>query len=273
MVPSFSFDGQKLVLAAVVAATTAFGCMVDDSTDAPAATAGAGGTGGSAGAGGSPPAGCTPNPAPLSCAGALAPAWGVPPGTLGGLMIDFGTYLSDGKWGASASGELTGGTSFYQGPTDVSPTAMVDGDSLRIMSSITAMGYTGVVFWFGPCVDASAFTGISFSVGGSLGGAVLKAQIQTHVDYPVDTANSKGGCTFMNCDNRFTECAGPTTLVAVPEMAAPVALPWASFTAGTPVAEVTPDGLVGMQFQLECQQDVACAADFTLGTINFTIAP
>ena len=129
------------------------------------------------------------------------------------------------------------------------------------------------VLGFGPCVNAEAFTGINFSVGGSLGGAVLKAQIQTHDDYPVDVANSKGGCTFRNCDNRFTECAGPTTTVAVPEAAAPVDLPWASFTGGTPIAEVTPDGLVGMQFQLECPQDVACAADFTLGTINFTIAP
>jgi hypothetical protein len=128
----------------------------------------------------------------------------------------------------------------------------------------------GLVFWFGPCVNASAFTGLTFSVGGNLGAAVLKAQIQTHLDYPVDVANTKGGCVFTDCDARFTECAGPTATLTVPATPEAVMLPWSSFTGGTPVAEVTPEGLVGLQFQIECQSDAECPIDFTLGAISFT---
>jgi hypothetical protein len=224
-----------------------------------------------AGSGGMAPVECMPNPPAQTCSGFVAPAWGDPPTS--GLMIDFASYMTDGKWGNSANGELTGGTSLYHGPSDVDLTRAVDAGNLHITASVTPMGYVGVVFWFGPCVNASAFSGIYFSVGGSLGGAVLKAQIQTHVDYPVDVANTKGGCSFTDCDAKFSECAGPTYQVVVPETPEPLDLPWSSFTAGTPVADVTPDALVGLQFQLECQSDTACTVDLTLGNVGFTVAP
>jgi hypothetical protein len=286
MVRAVSFTGKKLSIFAILAVSAAFGCMVDDSTDAPAAggsgasggtggSAGTGGTGGSAaGTGGSAGmAACTPNPAAQACAGFVAPAWGSPPGATPGLMINFASYAADGKWGNSTNGELTGGTSMYHGPSDVDLMRVAEAGALRITGTITPTGYAGIVFWFGPCVNAASFTGISFSVGGTAGGAVLKAQVQTHLDYPVDVANSKGGCSFTDCDAKFSECAGPTYQVVVPAVAEPVDLPWASFTGGMPTPEVTPEGLVGLQFQLECQSDAACAVDLTLGNVSFTVAP
>lgn len=278
--------GKNLSVLAILATASAFGCMVDDSTDDAPATGGSAGTGGTtggtsaagtggtamAGSGGMAPVECMPNPTAQTCSGFVAPAWGMPPTT--GLMIDFASYMiGDGKWGKSASGELTGGTSLYHGPTDVDLMRVVEDGNLHITASVVPTGYVGVVFWFGPCVNAQAFTGINFSVGGSLGGAVLKAQIQTHVDYPVDVANAKGGCSFTNCDAKFSECAGPSYQVVVPATPEAVDLPWSSFTGGTPVPDVTPDGLVGLQFQLECQSDAACAVDLTLGKISFTLAP
>lgn len=278
MVRASFFDIKKLSLLATLGAAAAFGCMVDDSGDN-APSGGAGGTGGSgAGSGGTTTGGsagmaaaCTPNPAALTCAGSKPNAWGDPPGATAGTLIDFATYSATGTWGSSVMGQLTGGTSRYHGPSDVDLTATPEAGSLKLTGTITPMGYVGVVFWFGPCIDASAFTGLTFSVGGTTGGAVMKAQIQTHVDYPVDTANSKGGCSFTNCDEKFSECAGPTYQLVVPATPEAVDLPWSSFAGGTPVAEVTPDGLVGLQYQLECQSDTACVFDITLGSVTLTI--
>lgn len=278
MVRASFFDVKKLSLLALLGTFAAFGCMVDDSGDTPAT----GGTGGSSGSGGSGAgtagsagmaAACTPNPAPITCAPTTVAAWGEPPGATNGTLIDFTTYMASGTWGSSVMGQLTGGTSLYHGENEVDLTATAEAGSLKLTGTINPMGYVGVVFWFGPCVDASAFTGITFSVGGTTGGAVMKAQIQTHVDYPVDVANSKGGCSFTNCDEKFSECAGPTYQLVVPATPEAMDLPWSSFGGGTPVAEVTPDGLVGLQYQLECQSDAACVFDITLGSINLIAPP
>jgi hypothetical protein len=289
--------GRNLSFFAILSAIGASGCLVDDSGDTPVpragtggmaagaggtaagtggTAAGAGGTGGGAGGSGGSAGmvvACSPNPDAQVCGGFVAPAWGTPPGTTAGVMIDFATYTADGKWGSTASGQLTGGTSRYHGPNDVDLTAAADAGSLRLTGSITPTGYVGIVFWFAHCVDASKFTGIAFSVGGTTGGAVMKAQIQTHVDYPVDVASSKGGCSFTDCDTRFSECAGPTYQLVVPATPAALDLPWSRFTGGVPVAEVTPDGLVGMQYQLECQANTECVFDITLGSVSLTIAP
>ncbi len=279
MVRALSLNGQILGALALVGTFTAFGCMVDDSADTPAETGGTAGAGGS-GTGGSVATGggagmpsCMPNPTALTCAGTKAPAWGDPPGMAAGVLIDWTTYTADKKWGNSASGQLTGGTSLYHGPSDVDMAVAADGSSVHLTGTITSMGYVGVVFWFGPCIDASAFTGINFSIGGTLGGAVMKAQIQTHEDYPVDVANSKGGCSFTDCDAKFSECAGPTYQLVVPAAPEPLDLPWSMFTGGMPTAAVTPNGLVGLQYQLECQADAACTFDIMLGSVGLTIAP
>jgi hypothetical protein len=229
-----------------------------------------GGTGGMpAGAGSAGAAACVPNPTPETCAGFTAPAWGEPVGATPATMVDFATYTADRKWGNADNGELTGGTHLYHGPNDENLTATAGATSLRLTGTITPRGYVGVVFWFDQCVDASAFTGIEFAAGGSLDGAVMKAQIQTHVNYPVDAASAMGGCSFTDCDTKFSECAGPIHQLAVPRSSQPFELPWSAFTGGAPVDGVTPDGLVGLQFQLECQATSECAFNVTLGNVSF----
>ena len=37
--------------------------------------------------------------------------------------------------------------------------------------------------------------------------------------------------------------------------------------------KVTPEGLVGLQYQLECQAETACTFDILLGSVNLTIPP
>jgi hypothetical protein len=200
------------------------------------------------------------------------------------LLINFARYLSTGTWGNSAMGDLTGGTSAFQG-TGVTPlTRVVEGADpdarLHVTGTIPVNSYAGFVLWFGPCVNLSTFmdttgtpatTGIAAVLGGNLGGSRLKFQVQTNVDYPVDTPNMKGACLFTNCDARYSQCLGPTALLTtIPATPALTAFPWSRFTDGLPTATTNGDGVVGLQFQWECPTFPSCSVDVSLGTIVLT---
>jgi hypothetical protein len=220
---------------------------------------------------------CTPNPPAQLCTGAV-PNSHTPPD---GLLINWETYQpGSGNWGNSAVGDLTGGTSKYNGVMVNPITVTPECNEIRLTATLPAYtpdvtddaeNYAGLVFWFGPCIDASDFGGVSFTIGGDMGGAALKLQVQTSENYPADPANTKGECVFTDCATRWTDCKGPDTIVTVPEAPDLVTLAWDAFTAGSPNAAVNPEGLVGLQFQLECQsQDAECVVDITLGEVNLT---
>lgn len=200
-------------------------------------------------------------------------------------LIDFTTYTATGSWGNSTVGDLTGGTSAFHGAGTADLSRVVEGQApdtvLHVSGSIPVSSYAGFVLWFGPCVDASKVldmdsasntTGVDFSLGGSLGGARLKVQMQTHADYPVDVANHKGGCLYPTCATQWTACVGPTlTVAAVSPAPSLVTVPWANFTGGLPVATTRGSGVVGLQFQLECVAGTTCAVDLRLGAIVLTL--
>jgi hypothetical protein len=133
-----------------------------------------------------------------------------------------------------------------------------------------AENYAGLVFWFGPCINASAYGGLEFTAGGSMGGAALKLQVQTAENYPADPANSKGACIFTDCATQWSECKGPDAIVTVPANPELISMEWAAFAAGSPNTGVNPEGLVGLQFQLECQAMTECVVDMTLGAVSLT---
>jgi hypothetical protein len=258
----------------------ASGAATGGATTGGAAGAGTGGaTGGTAGAatGGTAGMDCVPNTPAQTCSGAAVNSHMTPDG----LLINWATYnVSSGAWGDSAVGDLTGGTSKYTGKM-VDPIAVeLVGSALHVTATIPpytpdvaddAENYAGLVFWFGPCINASEYGGVTFDVGRTMGGAALRLQVQTSLNYPSEPQNSKGQCIFMDCTSKWSECKGPDTLVTVPEASEAVMLPWANFTTGSPNDGVTPEGLVGLQFQLECQsQTTACAVDITLGNVSLT---
>jgi hypothetical protein len=218
---------------------------------------------------------CMPNPTPQTCSGST-PNGHMPPD---GVLIKWDTYkVASGDWGNSTVGDLTGGTSKYNGREVMPINAAAECGELHLTATLPpytpavtddAENYAGLVFWFGPCIDASDFGGLSFTVRGDMGGAALKLQVQTSENYPADPANSKGACVFANCDTRWTECKGPDTTITVSAAGESVSLDWSAFVGGSPNAEVDATGLVGLQFQLECQsQDEPCNVDITLGTIS-----
>jgi hypothetical protein len=234
---------------------------------------GAGGAGGLAtgGTGGS----CTLPRMAQACAGTMPQKV---------TLIDFSTYVAAGTWGNSSAGDLTGGTSPFEGSGTTALTRTVVGaapdTTLHVTGTIPSGSYAGFVFWFGPCVNASMVTatagsatttGLALPLGGSLGGATFKLQVQTHSDYPVDVTNMKGACLYEGCSTMWSECVGPTaTMTTIPATPALTSFPWSAFTGGIPVASTDGNGVVGLQFQFECPAASACNVDVSLGAIVLT---
>jgi hypothetical protein len=200
------------------------------------------------------------------------------------LLINFARYVPAGTWGDSTMGDLTGGTSPFQGTGVTQLTRVVQGvdpdAQLHVTGTIPTGSYAGFVLWFGPCVNAStimattattATTGIAAVLGGGLGGSQLKLQVQTNVDYPVDATNMKGACLFTSCDARYSQCAGPTAVMTtIPASPTLTSFPWAMFTGGLPTATTDGNGVVGLQFQWECVTSPNCNVDVSIGTIILT---
>ena len=194
-----------------------------------------------------------------------------------GVLLDFTSYtMPGGTWGTASLGQFTGGTSLYSGTGTATDaiTQAVASDKLHIQATIPAGGYSGIVFWFGPCVNASAFSGVQFAASGQLGGASMIVKAQTSPDYPVDVANSKGKCRYKVEADRFTECQQPTVNLTALPASGTVELPWASFTGGIPLPSIDPAQLLGFELQFSCTAPPAgstsCALNLDLGKVIFT---
>jgi hypothetical protein len=194
------------------------------------------------------------------------------PAPADGLMVDLLNYtMPAGSWGDTSVNEITGGTSLYSGTPADALTQSASAGTLELKANIAVGGYTGIVLWFTPCVNATAFTGVEFPATGSLGGATMILKMQTSPDYPVDVTNTKGKCSFTADSNKFNECVQPfMNITALP--AGSVNVPWSSLTAGVPMAAVDPAQLLGFELQFQCPgtASAACALDLKLGNVNFT---
>jgi hypothetical protein len=247
------------------------------------------------------PVGMTPGEMPMSCPELMAPVSTTPAGTpdengyisgppqqcngpnisscmLGtpapasGMLLNPIQYVMPaGTWGDAAVGGLTGGTSLYQDVPAAAMTQSVANSALHLQATIAPGGYSGVVFWFGPCVNASAFSGVQFSATGSLGGSTMIVKTQSSPDYPIDVTNTKGKCPFRVDANKYTECQQPTSNITTLPAAGNVELPWSSFTGGVPEPAIDPAQLLGFELQFSCPATATtpCALNLDLGTISF----
>lgn len=116
----------------------------------------------------------------------------------------------------------------------------------------TSNDYAGFGLWFGPCTDASMWTGLEIQVTGDLGGGALFVQLQTDQNYPTD--GEKGSCTFTSEDEKWNECTNPQFKVetVTADGLSPIRIPWASFLGGKPNDGVDPKQLRGVQIQVGC---------------------
>ena len=216
----------------------------------------AAGGGGGVGAGGSDAGGL---PTITACPGVPAP---------NAHISDFSVW-DDGTWGAA--GDLRGSQSFYQSDFSARFTGSVDTTAanprLRLTATMPIGGYAGYVMWFGPCVDASAFSGIRFQVAGDLGGGTLIFEVQTNSNYPSSSTSPRGACV----GEWGASCADNYAVVTVTGSPTTVSSTWAELTGGAPVSPADPHELVGLQWQANCPVSAGqpCLVNLTLDTVEF----
>jgi hypothetical protein len=178
---------------------------------------------------------------------------------------------SSGKW-CSATNGYHGSTFSFKGTAagDANAISVNTGDgSLRLALTVSQGSYGGGGLAFeGGCVDASAFTGVEFSVAvtaGSIAGCTYQLQLQTFEQRPM-TQNPPGGC-----DLNTTSCygfpaeAGLPTPSTDPTMPTLVTIPFSSFSASVAPA---PAQLVGLQWQVNSSSG-ACTVELRLDDIRF----
>ena len=204
------------------------------------------------------------------------------------LMTDF-SELADGastsggaqlKWG-KASASLTGGTFVYgqDAAGADSPLGTISSGALNITASVAGGHYGGFGFYFGPNCgsNACAFSGFSFSIAGSTGGADVDIQMQQVSNYPLKDGN-KGTCDYgdagISYDSRWNYCANPHVRLSAllpdgvttdPQV---VQVPWTALTGGNPVVELDCTQLLGIQVQFNAVSG-SFTANLTLDDLTF----
>jgi hypothetical protein len=186
--------------------------------------------------------------------------------------------VSDDTWGDSMS--LTGGAFSYIGDQATIDRVQTDA-GLRVTSplgdnpdtaEVEVGGYSGIGLWFGPCTYAAHYSGIAFTIQGSLGSeetgtAELQVQMQTAKNYPISA--DKGACMFESADSQWTDCTNNFVITegTSPDEPTEMVFTWDQFTGGLPVATLEPEELLGVQFQFNC--DAYCPVDVVISNLHF----
>jgi hypothetical protein len=192
-----------------------------------------------------------------------------------GLITDFSEFTSGTTWSTGATKAwggnsiLAGNASFY-GVTGVTLTALITtGGQVELKVSLPTGNYVGFALTMGVCADASAFSGISAVIGGTLNNATLGWQLETSNDTPMDTSTGRGKCAYTST-SPWNDCGyNSVTVSGVAATAATFKYSWSQFTGGKPVTTVDTNELLGLQWQFECKVGGGCSIDITIDDVKF----
>jgi hypothetical protein len=287
------------ILAILVVGGGMVACTTQQASPGTGGSGGTGitGTGGATTAGTGGGGGSTSTSAVACGSGPYAPVDGVacPPAPASGLITNF-TYNPDGGTMQARFGDdstmLSGGESTYaNSPGTI--TSDVSGGDWHIMASVA--NYAGFNLYFDdvavggmPCnmVDASAFTGISFTIWGTTTGAItMGVGIVDDTPTPhwfasVDAGSVTGpGSCIPTSGSQYYHpgCADPMNAITIASTATSVSsaqtvsLKWTDFTGGACKANVIPSQIVSIYWQFPWATGMTpYTADIHIDNIAFT---
>jgi hypothetical protein len=192
---------------------------------------------------------------------------------LGGLIADFSPADGGGPDAGGSTGaiEIGGNVYVYGGPA--TPQSAFRGGSFEIVenaSSTSATQYAGVGITFSNCIDASAFSGVSFSIGGSISGCAMYFTATISEDtYNDGTTDSdpRGVCTLGPSD-----CYSPKAdLTGLTSASQTIRIAWPAFVYGMPDQTIDPAKITGVEwsFEIAAGPSGTCAADVTVDDVSF----
>jgi len=227
-------DVKQASLIAALVVAGAFGCSssggAKSGTGGSNASGGSTGSGGHLGGGGGGGKACG-GPAPTADAGVCQQA------PCDGLIADFSS--------ADAGIPIMGAVTTWSGV--VQPTYTIADGMLTVNEAVSQSGvpqYLGTTLYFYNCVDASGFTGVQFTISGSISAAchlIFAANDVAHDNWRKDP---KGTCDAGD------SCYAPNMMVPMQVTSTPtvIKMPWIEGSSVPDVA-LDPAHLVGVQWQ------------------------
>jgi hypothetical protein len=203
---------------------------------------GGAGSAGMIGSGGAPPPNCAPAPAPL--------------------VTNF-----DDPW--NGNGNIGQPGSVLEARTLVFTDGALTSMSLglaHVTAAIFKLSGYGLRFVNG-CVDASTYSGISFTLGGDAGPAgALSVKLGT-----VPNAVPVGSSAARMCPSEnLAACFGPAATVTVPTTPATIMLRWSDFGGGTPTPTTDGADLLSIVWAFDLiQSSPAYKVDITIDNVAF----
>ena len=178
-----------------------------------------------------------------------------------------GDFAGDAGAGDAGGLAIAGGISVWGGSAQ--PTWSVDGDTLTLTENAAATSsaqYVGSVLYFNKCVDAVAYSGVEFTLSGTMSGCTLvySANYSGTTDSAVD---SKGTCKVSST---ITSCYAPQKSLTVSSSPTQVRIGWDDTTGGSPVGPVDESKLTGLQWQFTIPGGSGtCSASITISNLKF----
>ena len=147
-------------------------------------------------------------------------------------------------------------------------TLTASGDVVRLSGTVDNFSSLGVVF--AACVDASAYAGLSFELGGSVGPTgMLRFLINTRENTPEPPFTATGTCVPSDPNNPYADCRSPYTMLPVSPVAASVTVRFADLLGGMPAPGVAPAQMLSIWFSPFWSSTAqAYALDLTLGNLS-----
>jgi hypothetical protein len=273
---------------------------VSSAPDAGGDASGSGSGGGSGSGSGSSSGGIAPGDASSTPDGpTVTTICGVPPSPDGGFapIIDFST-ICPGDAGAAlgcfgAYPAFYGGTYTFASTTDQLPnpdaglycavygsqstfSTIIDTATKSWDWSGTVAGYSGGGLYIGPCANASSYSGIQFSISGTLGitagDAGASTQVQLQVSQLEDWATASAGGTCLSADGGpGTGCSPAVYSFDLPATPTEIQVPWASLTGEAPDTIFDQAHIIQIQGQLPwpCTGGTPYSANVSIQAVQF----
>ena len=191
------------------------------------------------------------------------------------LITDFSDAVPDPsiagafRFGGGVEARVQGGISTFSNPASTVGVLSVNGGALSFSATVSAPAASGVdQFPFNgfvvhmdgeACIDASAYSGVSFVLSGDLGTCNLTFAFAYAEDVGSVNDPNRGLCSGTCYPSQFALTSSSTS----------VAFAATPTVAGMPVAAVNKTKLLGVQWQLVPSGTTSCTANFTLDNVMF----
>ena len=143
----------------------------------------------------------------------------------------------------------------------MSATVDTTNQDLVLSGSVTAGDYAGGGMSFDVCVNTSTYTGVQFTLGGSVAGCDLYFDVQTFEEKPAGPGQV-GGCTTGCYVFPSTKLQSTTGAVTVS---------FTSLAGGLPAPAAIANEIVGLQWQFQSPAPVGDGGQLGCTGINLTI--